>query len=65
MSNLQAVPSKRELMEAYIEKQTGLYFHTLKTVKERSETENIELNTEDLRTITTTIFINTQRKFNL
>jgi hypothetical protein len=65
MNNLQAVPSKRELMEAYIKKQTGLYFHTMKTVKERSETENIELSTEDLRTITTTIFINTQRKFNL
>lgn len=65
MNKLQQPPSKRELMEDYIQKQTGLYFYTMKTVREKSEAENIELNSEDLRTITTSIFISTQRKFNL
>ena len=57
--------SKRELVNEYIGKQTNLYFRTYKAVKAEAELENIELTAEDLRTITTSIFISTQRKFNL
>jgi hypothetical protein len=57
--------SKRELVDEYIGKQANLYFRTYKAVKAEAELENIELTTEDLRTITTSVFISTQRKFNL
>jgi hypothetical protein len=57
--------TKKELVNEYIGKQANLYFRTYKAVKAESELENIELSTEDLRTISTTIFIATQRKFNL
>jgi hypothetical protein len=36
-----------------------------KQEKAEAELENIELSTEDLRTISTSIFISTQRKFDL
>jgi hypothetical protein len=49
----------------YIDKQANLYFRTYKAVKAEAELEGLELSTEDIRTISTSIFISTQRKFNL
>jgi hypothetical protein len=57
--------SKKELVNEYIKKQANLYFRTYKAVKAEAELEDIELSTEDIRTISTSIFISTQRKFNL
>ena len=57
--------TKKELVNEYIGKQANLYFRTYKAVKSEAELDNIELTNEDLRTITTSIFIATQRKFNL
>jgi hypothetical protein len=67
MNNItaQEPPTLKDRVNEYIAKQTNLYFRTYKAVKAESELENIELSTEDIRTITTTIFISTQRQFNL
>lgn len=58
-------PTKKELVNEYIGKQANLYFRTYKAVKAESELEGLELSTEDIRTISTSIFISTQRKFNI
>jgi hypothetical protein len=58
-------PTLKDRVNEYIGKQANLYFRTYKAVKAEAELDNIELSAEDLRTITTSIFISTQRKFNL
>jgi hypothetical protein len=58
-------PSLKDKVNEYIGKQANLYFRTYKAVKAEADLEDIELSTEDLRTITTSVFISTQRKFNL
>jgi hypothetical protein len=72
MNNLRAVKAietepttLKDRVNEYIGKQANLYFRTYKAVEAEAELENIELSTEDLRTITTGVFISTQRKFNL
>lgn len=67
MNNVTTIETKtkRELVNEYIGKQTDLYFRTFKAVKAEAELEGLELSSEDLRTISTSIFISTQRKFNL
>lgn len=56
---------EKTVIKEYITTQLSIYTHCLKATKECMESEQLLTNNEDVRTIATTLYIATQRKFNL
>lgn len=56
---------EKVIIKDYITTQLGIYTHCLKVTKEKMETEQLLTSNEDIRAIATSLYIATQRKFNL
>lgn len=56
--------TKREIAD-YLQENINLYFFAYKEIEKKANNENIDLTQEDKRTIATTMYLSTQRKFNL
>lgn len=61
--NTELNPEQKRAIAAYIQGQADLFNYALKTVRERVEVDPAD--TESVRAIATSIYIATQRKFNL
>lgn len=56
---------EKQLVKDYIKTQLNIYTHCIEVVKEKMTEKQLLTSNEDIRAIATSIFIATQRKFNL
>lgn len=55
----------RKDISTFVSENVDLYFFIRSEVDKKAKSENLNLDNEDIRSTTTSLFISTQRKFNL